>query len=379
MGLLGDRASAFVPPQGASEKKIRKIIDKKQILPMSLLEYVAPGNIKAAAVHVQPRRYQKLGEYIDDMEAHIFSSLQKTCHVVCFPELTGLLPLSLLQQGRPDDDLLQAALSTEPGQYTDREIERFKRQLNSCAGFMLECFYTTFSMLARRYAAYICAGGPYVRENGGFYNRAYLFSPRGEPDLIQDKLHPSAFERRIGIKGGGSVNVKKTIIGNVAIALGGDGAYFEHFKIARAMGADLAFTSSGPWERLSGASDICAAQFRARESGLYTVCSAIGEGKTGIFTVCERTRDGSGTAAQSESLSGSEPVVARLSGGEPVKADAYRNDKNPACYANLLRAAGFKPLRAADEEQAETMRTVLETAAGAEPEDMPAPEEWSLL
>ena len=93
---------------------------------------------------------------------------------------------------------------------------------------------TRVSALAKAHSSHIIL--PLLERDGaGFYNRAYLIGPDGEPIGHYDKIHPTLAEReQLGVVGGNSIDVFETSHGRVAIPICYD-IYFPELFVALAL------------------------------------------------------------------------------------------------------------------------------------------------
>ena len=90
------------------------------------------------------------------------------------------------------------------------------------------------SALAKAHSSHIIL--PLLERDGaGFYNRAYLIGPDGEPIGHYDKIHPTLAEReQLGVVGGKSIDIFETSHGRVAIPICYD-IYFPELFAALAL------------------------------------------------------------------------------------------------------------------------------------------------
>ncbi len=123
-----------------------------------------------------------------------------------------------------------------------------------------------FATLTKKYDTYIVFGMPEVDEKTDiYYNAAALVGPEGYIGKYR-KTHMWETEMHWGAWGDLGVPVYETKVGNIAINICMDSAYFETARLAGVAGADiLAFPTN------SSAQAISALPARAQQNGMYII------------------------------------------------------------------------------------------------------------
>jgi predicted amidohydrolase len=125
---------------------------------------------------------------------------------------------------------------------------------------------TRFSVLAKKYDAYVVFGMPEVdTKTGLYYNAAALVGPEGYIGKYR-KTHQWETEAHWAAWGDLGVPVFDTKLGKIAMNICMDSAYFESARLAAIGGADiLAFPTN------SSAQAIAALPARAEQNGMYVI------------------------------------------------------------------------------------------------------------
>lgn len=196
-----------------------------------------------------------------------------------------------------------------------------------------------FSLLAREYGIYIYTGSYILKEKDEIYNAGSLFDPEGNLIGTQKKMHLTDFEVELGIKRASKMEVYSLPFGKVVCPICIDATYFETFRIAREIGADMVILpianleEYSTWKALRG---ICP---RVQESYLYGLKSSLNgwivgmhfTGKAGIFTPLLMTEKRDGILSLSPSYEGNHLITANINikrlYEEREKAE-YQEDKN---------------------------------------------------
>ncbi|KUO75699.1 MAG: nitrilase [Clostridia bacterium BRH_c25] len=191
---------------------------------------------KAAAVQFNPQLNER-DKNIDALVAVVTEAAQEGAKLIVTPEMatTGYY--------YPDRKAIEPFVDTIPGITTER-----------------------FEELAQQKDIYIVIGMPELdKETGLFYNSAALVGPEGYIGKYR-KTHQWETEEHWAAWGDLGVPVYDTKLGNIAINICMDSAYFESARLAAVNGADmLAFPTN------SSAQAISALQARAVQNGLYVI------------------------------------------------------------------------------------------------------------
>ncbi len=267
-------------------------------------------SVRAAALQLEsfyagtPREYAlRLGE-------HFREAATAGAELVAFPELVTI-PLIGLLPGVADIGKKKVAQS--PPRLAD--IVRFMEPV------LRNVYFSLFPALAAAARVWVLAGStPLPGPDGKVYNVAALFGPDGSLVGTQRKLHLFPRERTEGLVPGSRLEVFETPVGRIALPICMDATYFETYRMAAFLGAEIVaapVSNVEPydyWKMLRGAWP------RVQETPVYAVQSTIvgdflGDpmtGKASIFAPAELTADGSGVLAQCPEPHGRGLAVADL-------------------------------------------------------------------
>jgi predicted amidohydrolase len=300
----------------ASVKEVSKIVDKLNIEPSENLDTIPLDSVNIAAVQLQCKTYQNLGEYIVDMNLYISDAVNRRAHIVCLPAFAGMLPELQIRGGDiPDPERIREAL----GYYSD---------------VMFDAYFNTMSALAASHRVYIMAGSCVYMEDDQMRHRAFLFDGSGELVGSQDKIAPTRLERALRIAGGTEVLSFKTPLGCVSMLIGSDIHHFETARAAKAQGAQIILNPTvmpGSYTPIDTAGGL---NLRVQENSIYGVqCTMVGNTGLGvqleapcvIFAPNELIRARVKNGLMLQSLGGSEPDVLSAT----LDLDVIRNIKNP--------------------------------------------------
>ena len=215
-----------------SEKKIIKAIDKLDIQRADNLSFVDPASVKVAAVPLKLRPYKNLDEYVEHLNEKMALAVGSGAQLVVMPELIGLAPLTIVPKY---DRMLSDFKLTTSG----KRAQVLSDVLFEYFDFLQEVYFTAFSELACQYGVYLLAGSLYLFEGERLYNRAYLFDPDGDIVGWQDKLHLTEMEVSIGVTPGTHLELFELRTGKTCIAVGQDSCYYEVYRIAKGLGAQV--------------------------------------------------------------------------------------------------------------------------------------------
>lgn len=273
-----------------------------------------PGEARVAAVQLRARAYRSVGDFAAHLDVWAGRAAAAGAKLAVFPEdvatgLLGLLPgferlaAGLLATGgapgpgpRPADVLALA------GPYVERAYRRI------------------FAGLAARHRLTIVAGTALVPRDGRVFNLCHVFAPSGQLAGVQAKCHLFPHEEAWGIAAGDDLTAWPTPAGKLAVAVCMDATYFETFRIARSLGAELVAVPSAdpdeynPWKERRGA------WARVQESQVYAVRAClVGElagfrlsGRSAVYAPLELSPRGDGVLAQVDDPLGEGLAVAPL-------------------------------------------------------------------
>lgn len=289
-------------------EKCEQVISALKIKRSTILDYVYPNNVKLAAVQMQLSPYRDMPAFIQDCCRMIDAAIKSGAHLVLFPHLAGALLLSTEKNAQAITAQFIQDVAAGKGSAASLK-QRFDWIMDKFSDFLFDCTYNIFLLLAHKYNVYIAAGGLYISSADGVFCRSYLFSPDQPEAFFQDKIQLSPLEQRLGVTAGNELKVFDLKIGKTAILAETDSLYYECFKAARALGADIILCPSLRGETLSGCPDYNPALQHAQHFNVYTArssfCSA-GEllpefqGASGIYAPLMLSKDLDGIVAAAE-------------------------------------------------------------------------------
>lgn len=352
--------------------KMARFVDDRNIKALRTKDYyISPNNVKLTAVQLM----LEPGMGLEDCLASLCDVVEKAAEdgsdLVCFPEYVGLLPL--LTSPTLYDRCIQLLVDLqEENTAALQEVQNFFA--TRLAEPLFEGYYNFFSLLASVSHMYIQAGSAIVRSHGQLYNRAYLFGPKGEVVLEQNKLHLTATEKRLGLCSGQELAVAETRLGKVSILTGRDQQVFEAAKAAHLQGAQVLLCPSSLSLAEGEAWFSSGAFLRCQERPVFAVASwfcgdLLGEGRNpglpfrglaGVYGPCGATKMGNGIAIQAENTNCDACLTTRVDlerlGRE---VDLYTSDTNPVIqellweeYANPRPQPESLPVDDPEEEEA---------------------------
>ena len=261
----------------ASPKDIARVLDRLAIEPSGNLDTLPLDSVNVAAAQVLCKKYVGLGDYIADMNAYVADAANRRAHIVCFPALAGLLPLSFL----PHFSSMLPQLQITGGDIPDPE--RVRECLSHLSEIMFDAYFNTMSALAARHGVYIMAGSAVYLDEGEMRHRAFLFDHTGEIAGTQDKIVLSRLERALGITPGTDVKAFSTPMGCFSMIIESDILYFETARAAKSQGAQVILHPAlfpGSYTPMDSAGGL---SLRVQENSIYGVqCTMIGDTGLGV-------------------------------------------------------------------------------------------------
>lgn len=205
-----------------------------------------------------------------------------------------------------------------------------------------------FAELAMRHGIYIYTGSYVLLEDGQLYNAGSIFAPDGQKVGTQKKLHLTDFESNFGMARGKELHVYDLPICKAVAPICMDATYYETFKLARNLGAELVILPiANPeeyvvWKALKGLWP------RVQEAYLFGAKAALTgwfagmhyTGKAGIFAPLEMTSGRDGVVALAAEFEGNQLVTAQLDFAQLAQARAsaqYFGDVNPEYESVYLK------------------------------------------
>lgn len=290
---------------------------------------VDPRAVRVAAVQMRLTLVKSAREYAALCHEACRQAAATGALLIAFPEDAATHLLGLM----PAIDRLAAAGSVDgalAGMGGDAlEVADIFRLMGRA---MRRIYLTTFSHLARAFNVYIVAGSAVLPEEARrdrgrhvlagrdarqgeraaaapktpVYNEAYLFDRWGQVAGRQRKLHLLPMEEGWGLSPGLELSVFGSPLGRVAMPVCMDSTYFETFRIAEALDADICVVPSANPEQYNFWKALRGVWPRVQEGALYGVHSCmVGDlfglkltGRSGIFGPLELTPRRDGVLAQ---------------------------------------------------------------------------------
>jgi len=330
-----------------SLERIEKYCEQLRIKRKRLSEDVNLEDIRVSCVQRQIHPINSIERYIDILCGFIDQAVKDNSHLIIFPEynffdLFGLIPgFSFLNQ------ILNKKVVKAKDEEKDREE---KSHLKGNNNFLTNVFKGVakpmeaginriFSLLAKKYGIYIYTGSYNLKEKEEIYNAGSLFGPKGNLIGTQKKMHLTDFEVKIGIKRASKMEVYSLPFGKVVCPICMDATYFETFRIAREIGADVVILPIANLEEYTVWKALRGIWPRVQESYLYGLKSSLNgwiagmhfTGKAGIFAPLSMTEGKDGILSLSPSCEGNHLITANISIKKLYEAREkaeYQEDKN---------------------------------------------------
>jgi len=327
--------------------RIEKYCQQLRIEKRRLSEDVNPENIRVSCVQRQIYPVNSIERYIDMLCGFVGQAVKDNSHLIIFPEnnffdLFGLIPgFNFLNQ------ILNKKAIKNKDKEKDREEESHLKGNNN---FLTTIFKGVakpieagikriFSLLAKGYGIYIYTGSYILKEKEEIYSAGSLIDPDGNLIGTQKKMHLTDFEVELGIKRGNKMEAYSLPFGKVVCPICMDATYFETFRIAREIGADMVILPIANLEEYSTWNALRGIWPRVQESYLYGLKSSLNgwiagmqfTGKAGIFAPLSMTEKKDGVLSLSPSYEGSHLVTANLNLKRLYEAREkaeYHGDKN---------------------------------------------------
>lgn len=330
-----------------SLERIEKYCQQLSIKRRKLSEDIDPENIRVSCVQRQIYPVNSIERYIDMLCGFIDQAIKDNSNLIIFPEnnffdLFGLIP---------GFRFLNQILNKRAVKAKDREKDREEESdLKGNNHFLTTVFKgiakpveagikRIVSLLAKEYGIYIYSGSYILKEKDEIYNAGSLFGPEGNLIGTQKKMHLTDFEVKIGIKRGNKMEVYSLPFGKAVCPICMDATYFETFRIAREIGADMVILPIANLEEYTIWRALRGIWPRVQESYLYGLKSSINgwiagmhfTGKAGIFAPLLMTEKKDGILSLSPTYEGNHLITANINIKrlhEAREKAEYQEDKN---------------------------------------------------
>ena len=330
-----------------SLERIEKYCQQLRIEKRRLSENVNPENIRVSCVQRQIHPVNNIERYIDMLCGFVDQAAKSNSYLIVFPEYNFFDLFGLI----PGFGFLNQILNKKAIKNKDEEKDREKESdLKGNNNFLTTIFEGVakpieagikriFSLLAKEYGIYIYTGSYILKEEEGIYNAGSLFGPEGNLIGTQKKIHLTDFEAKIGLKRASKMEVYSLPFGKVVCPICMDATYFETFRIAREIGADMVILPIANLEEYNLWKALRGIWPRVQESYLYGLKSSLNgwiagmhfTGKAGIFAPILMTEGKDGILSLSPSYEGNHLITADVNLKKLYeareKAD-YQEDKN---------------------------------------------------
>jgi len=294
------------------EKRFRKKLDPERIrgycasLPMDGTGAKIADN-KTLTVSCVQRRInpvKRVARYIDMLHGFIQEAAEQNAELVVFPEYNFFDLLGLIPGFGLIDRYLNKAASKKDGNDPAGEggDSMIAAIFGAVAGPVKNCLHTAVSALAEGFGVHIYTGSYLTKEREQLYSEGALFGPDGRLIGTQRKLHLTDAEERMGYRRGHEL-LAYTVNGiKIAIPICMDATYFETFRLARRLGADVVVIPIANNEEYTCWRALRGIWPRVQESYVYGAKASLNgwiagmhfTGRAGVFGPMEMTekRDG---------------------------------------------------------------------------------------
>jgi len=330
-----------------SLERIEKYCQQLRIEKRRLSEGVNPENIRVSCVQRQIHPVNSIEGYIDMLCGFVDQAIKGNSHLIIFPEYNFFDLFGLI----PGFSFLNQILNKRAVKAKNREKGREKESdLKGNNNFLTTVFKGVakpieagirriVSLLAKEYGIHIYTGSYILKEKETIYSAGSLFGPDGDLIGTQKKIHLTDFEVKIGIKRASKIEVYSLPFGKVVCPICMDATYFETFRIAREIGADMVILPIANLEEYSTWKALRGIWPRVQESYLYGLKSSLNgwiagmhfTGKAGIFAPLLMTKKKDGVLSLSPSYKGNHLITANINIKrlhEAREKAEYQEDKN---------------------------------------------------
>lgn len=319
-----------------SLERIEKYYQQLRIKKRKVSEDINPENIRVSCVQRQIHLVKSIEEYMDMLCGFVDQAAKENSHLIIFPEYNFFDLFGLI----PGFNFLNQILNKKAIKKKGKENNHFLTTVFKGVAKPIEVgIRRIISMLAREYGIYIYSGSYILKEKEEIYSAGSLFGPEGNLIGTQKKMHLTDFEVKIGIKRASKMEVYSLPFGRVVCPICMDATYFETFRIAREIGADMVILPIANLEEYDLWKALRGIWPRVQESYLYGLKSSLNgwiagmhfTGKAGIFAPLLMTKKSDGILSLSPSYEGNHLITANINIKrlhEAREKAEYHGDKN---------------------------------------------------
>jgi len=332
-----------------SLERIEKYCQQLRIKKRKLSENVNPENIRVSCVQRQIHPVNSIERYIDMLCGFVDQAAKEGGHLIIFPEYNFFDLFGLI----PGFNFLNQILNKKAVKVKVQDKNKDEKKESNLKGnnhFLTTVFKGVakpieagikriVSLLAKEYGIYIYSGSYILKEKEEIFNAGSLFGPEGNLIGTQKKMHLTDFEVKLGIKRASKMEVYSLPFGKVVCPICMDATYFETFRIAREIGADIVILPIANLEEYDLWKALRGIWPRMQESYLYGLKSSLNgwiagmhfTGKAGIFAPLLMTEKKDGVLSLSPSYEGNHLVTANINIKKLYEAREkaeYQEDKN---------------------------------------------------
>ncbi|GAG71467.1 unnamed protein product [marine sediment metagenome] len=334
-----------------SLERIEKYCKQLRIKKRRLSENINLEDIRVSCVQRQIHPVNSIERYIDMLCGFVDQAAKEDSYLIIFPEYNFFDLFGLI----PGFSFLNQIINKKAVKAKDREKESHLKDNNH---FLTTVFKGVakpievgikriVSLLAKEYGIYIYTGSYILKEKEEIYNTGSLFGPEGNLIGTQKKMHLTDFEVKIGIKRASKMEVYSLPFGKVVCPICMDATYFETFRIAREIGADMVILPIANLEEYTMWKALRGIWPRVQESYLYGLKSSLNgwivgmhfTGKAGIFAPLLMTEKKEGVLSLSPSYEGNHLITANINIKRLYEAREkaeYQEDKNTEFEKNFI-------------------------------------------
>jgi len=330
-----------------SLERIEKYCKQLRIKKRKLSENINLENIRVSCVQRQIHPVNSIERYIDMLCGFVDQAVKEDSYLIIFPENNFFDLFGLIPGFRFLNQILNKKAIKNKDEEKDREEESHLKRNNH---FLTTIFKGVakpieagikriVSLLAKEYGIYIYTGSYILKEKDEIYNTGSLFGPEGNLIGTQKKMHLTDFEVKLEIRRGNKMKAYSLPFGKVVCPICMDATYFETFRVAREIGADMVILPIANLEEFTVWKALRGIWPRVQESYLYGLKSSLNgwiagmhfTGKAGIFAPLLMTEGKDGVLSLSPSYEGNHLITANINIKRLYKAREiaeYQEDKN---------------------------------------------------